>query len=97
MLAASGHADSRALLAGGSNARASSGQEDSVLLLAPDGQLLLYSNAALGAAAWLDWPWPLLALLGRIFPRLVRDAVYNVIGRNRLCFFPLFLTFNFVL
>ncbi len=59
---------------------------DSVLLLDADG-LHARSEAALRIARQLTSPWPLLARLARLVPRVVRDRVYDVVARNRLRWF----------
>jgi len=41
------------------------------------------SDAALAAARYLGGGWALLAALGRVVPRSIRDAVYRLIARNR--------------
>jgi predicted DCC family thiol-disulfide oxidoreductase YuxK len=42
------------------------------------------SDAALQALTHLGGAWALLAALGRVVPRMVRDAVYDRIARHRL-------------
>jgi predicted DCC family thiol-disulfide oxidoreductase YuxK len=42
-----------------------------------------HSDAALAAARYLGGVWGVLAALGRVVPRPVRDTVYRVIARNR--------------
>lgn len=42
-----------------------------------------HSDAALAAARYLGGGWALLAALGGLVPRPLRDAVYRVIARNR--------------
>jgi predicted DCC family thiol-disulfide oxidoreductase YuxK len=54
---------------------------------APDGavrRVLVRSDAALRAMAYLGGGWRLLAALGRAVPRVVRDGVYDLVARNRL-------------
>lgn len=41
------------------------------------------SDAALAAARYLGGPWAVLAGVGRLVPRPIRDAVYRVVARNR--------------
>lgn len=59
---------------------------DSVLLLDADG-LHARSDAARRIARHLVFPWPWLAALGGLIPRVLRDAVYDLIARNRLRWF----------
>ncbi len=42
-----------------------------------------HSDAALAAARYLGGGWAVLAALGGLIPRGLRDAVYRVIARNR--------------
>jgi len=51
-----------------------------------DGRAFVRSAAALEIARHLDWPWRALCGL-RLLPRSVRDALYNVIARNRYRWF----------
>jgi predicted DCC family thiol-disulfide oxidoreductase YuxK len=55
---------------------------DSVIWL-ERGRVLVRSEAALAVAAYLGGPWRALAALGRLVPRRLRDAVYDLIARNR--------------
>ena len=49
----------------------------------PDGErLLVRSAAALRTARYLGGPWR-LAIVGYIVPRILRDALYDVIARHR--------------
>ncbi len=61
---------------------------DSVVWFEPsaDGasRVRLRSDAALAAMWYLGGPWRVLAALGRLVPRVARDAVYDVIARRRL-------------
>jgi predicted DCC family thiol-disulfide oxidoreductase YuxK len=59
---------------------------DSVLLLDADG-LHARSDAARRIARHLGGPWPWLATLSGMVPRILRDAVYDLIARNRLRWF----------
>ncbi len=56
---------------------------DSLVLQRPDGTLLLRSDAALAAMRRLGSGWPLLAALGRLVPRFLRDRVYDLVARWR--------------
>lgn len=61
------------------------GEPDSVMLI--DGATLsTHSDAALRIARRLDGAWPLLGAL-LIVPRVIRDAAYRVIARNRYRWF----------
>lgn len=42
-----------------------------------------HADAALAAARYLGGGWTVLAVLGGLVPRPVRDAVYRLIARNR--------------
>jgi predicted DCC family thiol-disulfide oxidoreductase YuxK len=58
---------------------------DSVVVA--DGPVVLVkSDAALCVFARLGWPWR-LAGLARVVPRALRDAVYDLIARNRYRWF----------
>ncbi|TFH23130.1 MAG: DUF393 domain-containing protein [Bacteroidia bacterium] len=54
---------------------------DTVVLQA-DGTLYLKSTAILLIARELRFPWPLFGVLWLV-PRLIRDAVYDLVARNR--------------
>ena len=57
---------------------------DSVIWLEPAaGRVLVRSEAALAVAAYLGGPWRALAALGRLVPRRLRDAAYDLVARNR--------------
>jgi len=58
-----------------------------VLVDEATGQAFRRSDAALRIAGALPQPWPLLGRLGLCVPRLVRDAVYNCVARNRYAVF----------
>lgn len=51
-----------------------------------NGQAYTRSAAALGVAKYLRWPWRGL-LIFRVLPSAWRDAVYDVIARNRYRWF----------
>lgn len=56
-------------------------------ILVQDGaEVLRESDAALRLAGLLAFPWSLLAL-GKVVPKVARDAVYRWIARNRLRWF----------
>jgi predicted DCC family thiol-disulfide oxidoreductase YuxK len=46
-------------------------------------QVAVRSAAALSALAYLGGGWRLLARAGRLVPRPVRDAVYDIVARHR--------------
>ncbi len=50
------------------------------------GRALVRSDAALAAAKYLRFPW-WLARVGLVVPRVVRDAVYRLVARNRYRWF----------
>ena len=58
---------------------------DSVVWVEPTAErVLVRSAAALAVARHLGGIWGVLGLLGRLTPRPMRDAVYDLIARNRL-------------
>ncbi|MEO1039381.1 MAG: DCC1-like thiol-disulfide oxidoreductase family protein [Pseudomonadota bacterium] len=59
---------------------------DSWLLL--DGETALTgSDAVIAAGRLLSGPWPVLAALGAIIPRPVREPLYRFMARNRIAWF----------
>lgn len=58
---------------------------DSIVLIDEAG-VHTQSDAALRIAAKLKWPWSWLSAL-RIVPRVLRDAMYNVVARHRYRWF----------
>ena len=58
---------------------------ESVILVTNEG-VFYRSDAALRIAQKLNGLWPILGAF-RIVPRVIRDAVYNFIGRNRYRWF----------
>jgi predicted DCC family thiol-disulfide oxidoreductase YuxK len=56
------------------------------IVLLKENKVFLQSDAALEIARHLSGIWPAFYLL-KIFPRFIRDAVYNFISRNRYNFF----------
>jgi predicted DCC family thiol-disulfide oxidoreductase YuxK len=56
------------------------------IILVEDGRVLLRSEAVLRMLALLGLPFSLTAVF-RIIPRAIRDAVYDVIARNRTRWF----------
>ncbi len=55
-------------------------------LVVSDGRVYEKSDAALLIAGKLDWPWPVLTA-ARAIPRTVRDAIYDLVARNRYILF----------
>ena len=60
-------------------------EPESVLLFS-DGRLKSHSEAVLGIARGLGWPWR-LAGVGRLLPRTWRDALYRFVARHRYRWF----------
>ena len=60
-------------------------QVDSLVLI-ENGVAYIRSSAALRVARSLDMPWPLLWVF-MLVPRVIRDAVYECIARNRTIWF----------
>jgi predicted DCC family thiol-disulfide oxidoreductase YuxK len=60
--------------------------ELSTVVVVADGRAYTRSDAALRVARGLGRGWPALGAL-RIVPRLVRDAAYGVVARNRYRWF----------
>jgi predicted DCC family thiol-disulfide oxidoreductase YuxK len=56
-------------------------------VLLQDGKAYFRSEASLRILDGLGLPWSLLAASARLVPLALRDAVYNVIARNRLRWF----------
>ena len=56
-------------------------------VLLQDGKAYFRSEATMRILAGLGMPWRLLATFGRLFPSPLRDAVYNMVARNRLRWF----------
>jgi predicted DCC family thiol-disulfide oxidoreductase YuxK len=56
---------------------------EKVVLLFPDGTMLLGTDAILHIFEKLDAPWSTIAPLLRIVPSFIRDAVYNTISHLR--------------
>jgi predicted DCC family thiol-disulfide oxidoreductase YuxK len=50
---------------------------------ASTGRVQVRSDAALSVARHLGGVWRLLAIAGGLVPRAIRDAVYDVVARNR--------------
>ena len=56
------------------------------MLLIENGRARRMSDAALGIADGLGWPWRAFGIF-RIVPRPLRDAVYRLVARNRYRWF----------
>ena len=56
-------------------------------VLLQDGKAYFRSEASLRILDGLGVPWSVLAASARLVPSALRDAVYNVIARNRLRWF----------
>ncbi|MFN8791716.1 MAG: thiol-disulfide oxidoreductase DCC family protein [Bdellovibrionales bacterium] len=56
------------------------------LVLRVDGQVLTKSDAVIKIAELLGGVWR-IAILGRLFPRAVRDALYDFVARHRYRWF----------
>jgi predicted DCC family thiol-disulfide oxidoreductase YuxK len=56
---------------------------DSLLVLTPDGELLVRSAAALYLLLRAGGIWRLSARLARVLPRVLRDALYDAVARRR--------------
>lgn len=55
----------------------------STIVYVEEGRVLTKSRAVLGILNRLAWPWPILAFPAELVPTAVRDALYDVIARNR--------------
>ena len=56
-------------------------------VLLEDGKAYFRSEATARILTGLGMPWRLLAILGRLVPLPLRDAVYDMVARNRLRWF----------
>jgi len=63
------------------------GLPDSLVIHTADGRLLLRSDGMLHCLRRLGGGYRVLAALGRLVPRVLRDAAYGVLARNRLRWF----------
>ena len=59
-----------------------SGVGADTVVLQVDGRLYLKSTAVLHIAMDLRFPWPFLGIF-YLVPRFIRDAVYDMVARNR--------------
>lgn len=57
------------------------------VLVWKNGKILQKSSAILASLQEIGGVWKLLALLGAVFPKFLRDAVYDVVARNRYRWF----------
>ncbi len=60
---------------------------DSMVIVPASGEMLMKSAAVLHIMRRLGGPWAALAMIGGVIPRVVLDALYDTIARNRLRFF----------
>ena len=60
---------------------------DSVVLLSPDGRVRTRSDAALSSLELLGGFWRTVALISRLLPASLRDAVYSLVARVRRSIF----------
>lgn len=56
------------------------------MLLVKNGRVLSHSDAAIGIAAGLGWPWR-AGLIAKLIPRVLRDKLYRLVARNRYRWF----------
>jgi len=56
---------------------------DSIVVIKPDGQQLVKSDAAIYVLSQMDGAWSNLALVMRCVPRMIRDALYNGVAKVR--------------
>jgi predicted DCC family thiol-disulfide oxidoreductase YuxK len=59
------------------------GLPDTVVVVPPDGRILIRSDAALLAFEALGGGWAAFAKAARIVPRFLRDAVYDLVAASR--------------
>jgi predicted DCC family thiol-disulfide oxidoreductase YuxK len=62
-------------------------QATPISVLLQDGKAYFRSEASIRIVDGLGGAWSLFATLARLVPASLRDALYNVIGRNRLRWF----------
>lgn len=62
------------------------GADPGTMIVVDHGSVYTRSSAALHLARHLNWPFP-IAYSAIIIPRVLRDAVYNFIARNRYRWF----------
>ena len=56
------------------------------MLLIENGRARTHSDAVLGIAQGLGWPWRMTAIL-KIIPRILRDRLYRIVAANRYRWF----------
>jgi predicted DCC family thiol-disulfide oxidoreductase YuxK len=56
-------------------------------ILLQDGKAYFRSEATMRILAGLGMPWRMLATIGRLVPLPLRDAVYDLVARNRMRWF----------
>jgi len=56
-------------------------------ILLADGEVFLKSEGSLRILARLPAPWPVVAFVGRLVPRPLRDGLYDFVARHRLQWF----------
>ena len=64
-----------------------SGLPVSTMVLIADGRVSVRSDAALGIAKGLRWPWPLVFYLFAWLPRSLRDLGYRYFASHRYAWF----------
>src|SRR5690606_4009858 len=57
------------------------------LLLSKNGRTYAFSDAVLESLKLVKRPWPLLARVGQLVPRGLRDGLYRLVARNRYRWF----------
>jgi predicted DCC family thiol-disulfide oxidoreductase YuxK len=48
----------------------------------PNSRVFMRSDAALFVAGQLEWPWRIMRV-GRLLPKPLRDAIYDIVARTR--------------
>lgn len=59
---------------------------DSIALITQAGEVSFRSNAVIGIARRLGFPWSMM-MVGLIVPRFLRDGIYSLVARNRYRWF----------
>ena len=62
------------------------GADPSTVVLLLNGQQYDKSDAVVRIANYLKWPWKALSY-GRYVPKVIRDAIYDLVARNRMSWF----------
>jgi predicted DCC family thiol-disulfide oxidoreductase YuxK len=60
---------------------------DSVVLVKANGEIILRSDAILYVLSRSGKFWRIFSIIGKLFPRVIRDSAYDVVGRYRRYFF----------